>query len=239
MRLLMICMECSTASGQPNAHFAEFRDDSRYEHTCSNGHRTTTILQQQRFEILFEIGAHAILDGYYREAVSSFTSSLERFYEFAIRVFLDNASCPDTVVQECWKRVSSQSERQLGAFIVLWAATFKTTPNLLPQKSVELRNDVIHKGRIPTRDMVIKYGVAVLEVLRTQISAIQSQFPNEVQRATLSHLSGSRNDSDKDKTVATYGLRTIVSLMVGEPSHHSKSLEEHLAELLVLRNGLF
>ena len=112
-------------------------------------------------------------------------------------------------------------------------------PNLLPQKSVELRNDVIHKGKIPTREMAIQYGVAVLEVLRTQISAIQSQFPNEVQRATLSHLSGSRHDSDKDKTVATQGLRTIVSLMVAEPSHHSKPLEEHLTELLVRRSGCF
>ena len=152
MRLLMTCMECLTESGQPNEHFSsEFRDDSRYEHTCSKGHKTTTVLQQQRFEILFEIGAHAILDGYYRESVSSFTSSLERFYEFAIRVFLDNPSCPDTLVQDCWKLVSRQSERQLGAFIVLWAAAFRTTPDLLSNKDVEFRNEVIHKGTIPTK----------------------------------------------------------------------------------------
>ena len=44
---------------------------------CSRSHETTAILQEQKFEILFDIGAHAILDGYYREAVSSFTSSLE------------------------------------------------------------------------------------------------------------------------------------------------------------------
>ena len=32
------------------------------------GMRQSTVLQQQKFEVLFEIGAHAILDGYYREA---------------------------------------------------------------------------------------------------------------------------------------------------------------------------
>lgn len=31
--------------------------------------------------MLFEIGAQAILDAYYREAVMSFIGSLERFYE--------------------------------------------------------------------------------------------------------------------------------------------------------------
>ncbi|WP_238149350.1 hypothetical protein [Arsenophonus endosymbiont of Aleurodicus floccissimus] len=64
----------------------EFKNDGRYEITCQNGHSSITFLQQQKFEILFDIGACAIIDGYYREAVSSFTSALERFYEFFIKV---------------------------------------------------------------------------------------------------------------------------------------------------------
>lgn len=53
---------------------------------CSHGHKTTTIVQNPKYEILFDIGANAIVDGYYREAVSSFTSSLERFYEYSIKI---------------------------------------------------------------------------------------------------------------------------------------------------------
>ncbi len=68
----------------------EFRDDGRYEVTCPKGHKSVTILQQQKFEVLFDIGAYAIVDGYYREAVSSFTSSLERFYEFFVKAVLLN-----------------------------------------------------------------------------------------------------------------------------------------------------
>src|SRR5450759_1525283 len=114
-------MKCLQEFGRPSSEFSqiEFRDDGRYELKCSFGHETTTVLQQQKFEILFEIGAHAILDGYYREAVSSFTSSLERFYEFAIRVFLEKSSKSDDLFQSCWSKVSSQSERQLGAFVFL------------------------------------------------------------------------------------------------------------------------
>ena len=52
----------------------EFRDDGRYEITCPKGHSSFTIPQQQKFELLFDIGAYAITDGYYREAISSFTS---------------------------------------------------------------------------------------------------------------------------------------------------------------------
>jgi len=80
MRLMVSCMQCLQEFGKPSNEFArvEFRDDGRYELTCSVGHTTTTILQQQKFEVLFEIGAYAILDGYYREAVSSFSTTGQR-----------------------------------------------------------------------------------------------------------------------------------------------------------------
>ena len=151
MRLMVSCTQCLQEFGNPRNEFArvEFRDDGRYELACSFGHRTTIILQQQKFEVLFEIGTYAILDGYYREAVSSISTSLERFYEFAVRVFLENASKSDTLFLNCWKKVASQSERQLGAFIFLWAHHFNEPPELLSNSQVSFRNDVIHKGKIP------------------------------------------------------------------------------------------
>jgi hypothetical protein len=63
-------------------------DEVTYEVECSRGHRSFILLQQQRFEVLLQIGAYAIVDGCAREAVSSFTASLERFYEFFIRAAL-------------------------------------------------------------------------------------------------------------------------------------------------------
>lgn len=151
MKLLLSCMKCLQESGQPDMdfHHVEIRDDGRYELTCAKGHQTVSILQQQKFEILFEIGLHAILNGYYREAVSSFTSSLERFYEFAVRAIHDKMTGSDELYQQCWAKVSNQSERQLGAFILLWASHFGELPELLSDDWVSVRNQVIHKGKIP------------------------------------------------------------------------------------------
>lgn len=61
---------------------AQLADDGRYEITCEKEHRSVVILNNIKFELLFEIGLNATVDGYYREVVSSFASALERFYEF-------------------------------------------------------------------------------------------------------------------------------------------------------------
>ncbi|WNF47725.1 hypothetical protein RHP75_04610 [Pseudomonas sp. SG20056] len=233
MRLIIPCMQCLQEFGRPSGEFArvEFKDDGCYEVTCSFGHATVTVLQQHKFEVLFDIGAHAILDGYYREAVSSFTSSLERFYEFAIRIFLEKTTESDALFQSVWKSVSSQSERQLGAFIFLWATHFKEAASLLPQGMITFRNEVIHKGKIPSRDEAIKYGNSVLEVLRPKLKALQKNFPDQVGNSVFRQIRGSAEKASNQIQVATMCAATIISLSNGEPSHHEKSLEEHLISL--------
>lgn len=231
-------MQCFSEFGKPSEEVnqVEFRDDGRYEVRCSHGHQTTTILQQQKFEVLFEIGTHAILDGYYREAVSSFTSSLERFYEFAIRVLLENVSKSDGLFQSCWKKVSSQSERQLGAFVFLWASHFGEAPKLLSNDLVSFRNNVVHKGKIPTKDEAVNYGNAVLDVLRPKIQAIKRRFGDEVSKVTFYHVRDSRSELDEIKPVATMGIPTIVSLTSGDALNQHPTLDEHLARLTSRRN---
>jgi len=226
-------MKCSHELGKPTEGLSrvEFCDNGRYEITCSHGHKTITVLQQHKFEVLFDIGAYAILDGYYREAVSSFTASLERFYEFSIRVFLEKATSSDDLYQNCWKKVSSQSERQLGAFIFLWASFFKEVPAILSNEQVKFRNDVIHKGKIPTRDEAVKYGNVILEVLRPKIRMLQEKLPKEVNKAIFYHLRNRLSNADKGKQISTMSIKTIVSLSCGEAAHHKKTLEECLVGL--------
>ena len=52
---------------------------------CEQGHTTEVTLPIPAFELLFDFGSAALLDGYAREAVTSFASSFERFAEFACR----------------------------------------------------------------------------------------------------------------------------------------------------------
>lgn len=57
--------------------------------------------------MLFEIALNAIVDGYQREAVSSFAASIERFYEFAIRVLTRTSQVPRDIIESAWKAVAA------------------------------------------------------------------------------------------------------------------------------------
>src|SRR3989337_476368 len=141
MKLVIPCMKCHFPDSeeisdrhvlvQIPVQIVDIRDDGLYEITCQNGHTTITALQEQKFEVLFDIGAHAIFDGYYREAVSSFISSLERFYEFYIKVISREQNVSPEEFNQCWKMVARHSERQLGAFICLYLFENKKSPNVL------------------------------------------------------------------------------------------------------------
>ena len=230
-------MKCVRDFGRPSQELAsvEFRDDGKYELTCSNGHETTTLLQQQRFELLFDIGAHAILDGYYREAVSSFAASLERFYEFAIRVFLNNAGTPENVVTACWKTVSNQSERQLGAFVLIWASKFHAKPKLLEPNQVTFRNEVVHKGKIPSREEALYFGNSALDVLRQNMLQVRDQLPDSVGQVIIQHLRNCQANNSQHHS-STLCASTIVSLSAGDALHHEGDLEHQLGKLKTLRS---
>ncbi|WP_211225060.1 hypothetical protein [Oceanobacter kriegii] len=233
MKLPVTCAQCmqeDIANAMITAT-VEFRDDGRYEINCPKGHSSVTLLQQQKFEVLFDIGAYAILDGYYREAVSSFTSSLERFYEFFIKVVCLSKGIDWDKTQEAWKEVSNQSERQLGAFIFLHLQETGNKPTLLSNSKIKFRNEVIHKGKIPSKEQAIQYGQAVLDVIRPLLNVLKTEYSEAVGSATFRHLSNTRTPSDVGMPVATMCISTIISLSNGEPSHDQRGLEEALAQL--------
>ena len=211
----------------PYPKYVELRDDGRYEFTCEQGHTTVTVVQEQKFQVLFDLGAYATLDGYYREAVASFTSSLERFYEFFVKAVLFEDGLDEVTVAETWKQVSSQSERQLGAFIFLYLKCFAEKPSLLRQNQTTFRNEVIHKGKIPSRDEAVQYGQEVLDTVRPILHRVKAAFPKGVEKTVFQHLMNSRK-GDESQPVGTMTIATILSLNDG--SEKEPSLEEALSE---------
>ena len=233
MKLPLICQQCmieDIRSARPIAA-VEFRDDGRYEVTCPKSHRSITLLQQQKFELLFDIGAYAIADGYYREAVSSFAASLERFYEFFIRALMLQKGIEPQVIDNAWKTVAAKSERQLGGFTLLYTLEFGRSPQLLSGSRVAFRNDVIHKGRIPTPSEALDYGRAVLDVVRPILKVAQERFPEGVRKTVFRQISQSRTAADQGQPAGTMSISTIISLSVADASHHARSLEEAVAAL--------
>lgn len=152
-------------------------NEGMYVVKCDFGHSLVTGISLINHEILFETGVFAILDGYYREAITSFSASLERYYEFAIRSIAQAHGCPALVENKCWKDISSQSERQLGTYIYLYSIHFKKNPQLLPQNMTEIRNSAVHKGLIPSLDKVMCFGEAVLSIVSEGSAQIMKSAP--------------------------------------------------------------
>lgn len=174
MRLEISCSKCSEqiAPGELGVVYSDMYsvcDNGIYEFECPQGHRTTTVLRTPKHEVLYSIGANAYLDGYFRDAIASFASALERYYEFALRVISRHKKIDPETFIKTWGFISSQSERQYGAFITVWM--METGESYTPLSNNKItdwskkRNGVIHKGVIPTPVQSLEYGQYVMDVI--------------------------------------------------------------------------
>ncbi len=168
MKIQTHCLKCDENNqfkGDLEWIVLQINDDSIYSRKCKNGHDNLFIHTNEKHELLFESACQAIVDGYYKEAASSIASSLERLYEYSIRVISYKNEIESDSINLSWNEMKKQSERQLGAFIFLYLQTFKKKAPLLSNKQIEFRNDTIHKGYFPTYDEVVDFGEAVLKII--------------------------------------------------------------------------
>jgi hypothetical protein len=187
MLLDLVCAECLSSAStrfstgeQANITipFEPVNDSGIYEITCSKGHISKTYIDNLDFEILFDYSLNAIVDGYYREAVSSFTSSMERYFEFFLKVLLNDSGTNFKDLDNIWKTISNQSERQLGAYIIMYTEKFLDQPILLnSNKEIPFRNNVIHKGYIPTKQEAIEFGQTTLLIIETSLLKLKNAYP--------------------------------------------------------------
>lgn len=222
MKFTFHCTSCAAIDGIDVAYEGvalDIRDDGIYEFKCLRGHESFMELQQERFQILFEIGVRAIGDTYYREAVSSFTAALERFYEFCIRVYIVKVvRQSDTELtfenfQKAWDQVGKMSERQYGAYILLHTALTSTLPSLQSNKEREFRNNVIHAGIYSTKADAITYGDSVLRLLREGIEILRSKFAEELEVATQWSRMAVRAKAPQGVNIGLLYYPTLVSLL--------------------------
>ena len=228
MKLFFHCLECAKKHPKTalNVAFIDIRNDGLYEFACPKGHKSVTILQEQKFEILFEIGANAILDGYYREAVSSFSASLERFYEFYVKVIWLSRNIAEETIEETWKKISQQSERQLGAFICLDLIETGHPPTILSDNWRKFRNNVIHKGLIPEKKEAIEYGQEVLDLILPMLNDLKSNHKEDVQKMVSKHVRRISSKAPVGTKKSTMSYTTIISISAGKSG--AKKLKDEL-----------
>ena len=230
----MMCMKCGfPKEGKPDftVYDSEVRDDSIYGFKCRYGHDNVVVVQEDKFEVLFEIGLNAIVDGYYREAVSSITSSLERFYEFCMRVIAHKFKIPPDRFDIGWKQIKNQSERQLGGFVIAHLLNTGVAPTLLDTKLVTFRNDVIHKGRIPLQAEAIEYANTVLGLINPTLLEMKKSMGQQVNDIVMNRMKAlhARLDPKLQRALMSIGSTVSVALAATEP--HPTNVEERLQRL--------
>lgn len=242
MLLDLICYDCiveqvdegapyNKASEPILTPFEQVNDSGIYEVKCSKGHNCKTIIDNIDFEILFEYGLNSLVDGYYRESVSSFTSAMERFHEFFIKTVLRAAGMEFDKIDITWKNISSQSERQLGAYITVYAQTFKKAPPILnTNKEIPFRNAVIHKGKIPSKEEAIKYGNRVLNLIEASLILLKIKHPKEVKETFKNYGYRIKAESKLEKNQKESGTEegfAIVNIMTTIDVMHGRELNEN------------
>lgn len=210
MTVSFICMKCLFESGVPTLSITEFQinDKGAYEYICEKGHRTLTITTSQKYEILFVQGLNALLDGYPDCAVTRFAVSLERFYEFYIKVMLLKQGLNLQDFEKMWKQMSQKSERQFGAFLVLYELDKLQNesgifPVLIENKWIEFRNKVIHHGSIPSDEEARKYGRRIFDFIKGMSKYIIANYTEEINKMIINKLLEVKDQHKINKNVST------------------------------------
>lgn len=154
------------------------------EFECSKGHTTRLLLNYELYELLFQQATYCLMDGYYRESVSTYNASLERYFEFATEV-LFYSSATEADFSAIWKEMSNQSERQLGAFYLAYSTQVKKTPAVLNRKMVELRNAVVHKGKLATCAEAKEFGEYVFDFIKNIDAEIRNFIGEDYNKYSL------------------------------------------------------
>jgi len=173
VKINVLCPDC-IPDGE-SQFFVELqpKNDCAYRLTCPKGHEFEADILYHEFEKLFEVAVNALNDNYFREAIGSFAASYERFLELFVRIVARSNNVDFKTLSATWKLVARQSERQIGAFALLYMLEFSMPPKLLAEDPhVKLRNRVIHQGYFPDRNECIAYGTAVLEFIREIIKSV-------------------------------------------------------------------
>jgi len=186
-------------------------DDGLYDVRCGKGHISKVTLDNVKFELLFEIGLNAIIDGYPSEAVSSFTTALERFYEFYWRVVMCHFGISNDQIENIWKTLSKMSERQMGAYTTAVILLTKTAPTLLnPNKQVPFRNNVIHNGYIPTEEEAIAFGDVVMQLINNDLAKLRTLAASALE-LVYKELSPKNQDTKPDDDNVLVGCINILT----------------------------
>ncbi|MDB5097082.1 MAG: hypothetical protein JWM80_1503 [Cyanobacteria bacterium RYN_339] len=242
MKVAISCPTCRAEAGaglepgeiERHVFFTDVQTESLYQVACPRGHANWAVLENPKFEILFEHGCMALVEGYPREAVSSFAAALERFYEFFIEVVCAKLGVPVTALDASWKYIQL-SERQLGAFYFCYLLLHKRPVAETFHKQLigwtTQRNKAIHQGEIPPRGKAKEYGEWIFAAIATFLAelgglddpAIVAVFDQELARALAKVPAGSETSP-----ITTITVMSLLGRQEGSFDERLERLERYV-----------
>lgn len=232
MKMWLVCSDCAHAHHAAHGTdampaetiFVEAQDLNEvglYEATCPHGHVIREVLQNAKHEILFDAAALALLDGYYREAIATFWSALERAFEHFARVAAWRLEVPLEAFEATWAAAGKSSERQYGIFLFAHASLTRRPPSFWKAHSgmAGKRNDVVHGGLIVDCAAAVALGTFVFDAIRELANTLAAHAPEATVKETHQRIRKAGGSPD-----TTSRLNITMSMGKG-------SFEEALAEL--------
>ncbi len=210
MKINFPCADCQLDYKQEIRTEIDINNNGIYELNCINSHNNTYYVENDKYQILFDLGILAANDSFYRESVSSFAASLERFYEYCIMVMLISRETDISDINKTWKHVSKMSERQIGAFYILYLSTFNDVPIVFDNKMIQFRNAVIHKGYIPTKEEVLKYANEVYSYIVSCLMTFKEQHRPSMNNYSLMRKSEAIKNHNDRSSIATCIIGTTI-----------------------------
>ncbi len=219
------CLICEKETGAPNFVFKQevLNDEFCFLSTCSNGHKSITVLQNERFQLLFDMACNAYLNGDYKDSVANAASAVERFHEFFIKVVSLN---PFTESQELyyqqynrfmktWKNVDNQTERQTGGFLILYFCAFQALPpKYLDNNTSGFRNKVIHKGYLPKQKESFEYLEKSYMYMIEIIDSLRAKYDESIVCLSLceNRIKAEKMNSVLNLPVQTFAANSVINL---------------------------
>lgn len=244
MQLRTNCAACLSNNESTDWMNVDLSDSGYLVVKCPRSHTSVSLVPVHKFALLFDLAAMGFMDGYYREAVSGYYVSLERFTEFYTFVVLLKRGLTIDAVKAGWKNLSKQSERQLGAFLAIYMAEHQKHCDYLSRELIELRNNVVHKGYFPTRAEAFNFGKSIYEYILERIIELRKDYFDEISVMTSSITADQRDDAikqygEKNVKMLVQGLPTILNRFLVEEDPKDFGFDENLQKLKKYRPNIW
>ena len=178
MKISHYCTKCKNYDQEEILNISSIPQDFIVRVKCKKGHDQIIYLTNPLYSLLFDNSIIALKSNNYRASIFEAASALERFFEHAIRILIiphKDIGNMEIVQQynSAWKLIKNMSERQLGAFIMLFHKVTNQSPILLNEKQIKLRNNTIHKGYLPLEEEALQFIGSVYNLIQTNRSIIR------------------------------------------------------------------